>query len=198
MLILIIIFILGTPSFSALSAPSPPKPTSDLTYPKLNTTVTSDYAAILASGEKIFIPSAEEIVPSAYPSQLPPSLAQYSARRAIRSPGIRCDTSATSALHPDAQLVAVRISGVGSSWCCQTTSGASACTRMGSYLTAEINICGPRDRCVMCGLVAMIAGEIVLGCRRAFQTGERTGGRFWYDQQIEIVVDHSYKGVRVN
>lgn len=195
MLILIIIFTLGTLPF-VLSAPSSPKPTSGHTYPKLNTTVISDYATVLASGEKIFIPSAEEIFPSAYPPQLSPSLAQYSARRAIRSPGIRCDTSPNSALYQDAQLIAVRISGVGSSWCCQTTPGASACTRMGLYLTAEINICGPRDKCIMCGLVAMVAGDIVGGCRRASQTGDRTGGRLWYDQQTEIVVDHSYKGVQ--
>lgn len=67
---------------------------------------------------------------------------------------------------------------------------------MGSYLTAEINICGPRDKCIMCGLVAMVAGEIIGGCKRASQMGERTGGRFWYDQQTEVVVDHSYKGFR--
>lgn len=190
MLILIIIFIL--PLF-AFGVPPAPGPGSGLTYSRLNTTVTSDYAAVLASGEKIFIPSAEEIIPLAHPSQLPPAPAQYSTRRAARSPGVRCDTSSTSALYLDAQLVAVRISGVGSSWCCQTTPGAWACTRMGTYLTAEINICGPRDRCVLCGLIGTVVGEIVKGCRQASRTGDRTGGRFWYDQQTEVVVDHSYK-----
>lgn len=192
MLIFTIIFLLSILP-SSLSAPHPSNSTPGLTYFNSSTPGSSTYAAVLASGEDIFIPSTEDIVPLKHPSTLPRSLARYTTGRTrARDLVTRCDTTPASAYYSDALAVIVRLSELGSSWCCQTSS-APSCTQMGSFMTAGVSMCGPQGNCVKCGIVAMAADEVVRACRRWSSAGERSGGRTWYDQRTDIAVNHVFK-----
>lgn len=186
-------FALGTPTL-----PTPPTPStslSGLTHSNWTIPESSTYAAVLASGENIFSPSAEDIVPPIYSSRLPPAAAHARYKTggvSARGLSTRCDTTSSSAFYSDALTVVIRLRDFGNSWCCQTNS-ASSCTRMGSYMTAEISMCGTRDKCVKCGILNMAADETAGACRQSSPSGDRTGGKSWYDQQTYIAVNHMFK-----
>lgn len=195
MLISIAILLLSILSFT-LGTPTPPTPPTAIPGPThYNWTIpeSSTYAAVLASGENIFSPGTEDIVLPIYSSRLPPARARYKTGGvSARGLSTRCDTTSSSAFYSDAVAVVIRLRDFGSSWCCQTNS-VSSCTRMGSYMTAEISMCGTRDKCVKCGVLNMAADETAGACRQSSLSGERTGGRSWYDQQTYISVNHMFK-----
>lgn len=149
------------------------------------------YADVLASGEEIFIPSTEDIVPVTSGRWL----RRHEANRNSPSQtfGVICETSFTSPYFIDSQEIVWYLFSLKGKNCCQTDPN-SACTVIARFMTAEVRICGKLNQCMKCEFSAAGVYGIIGECQRYESAVKRVAGRYLWPGGLMNSVNHSYKG----
>lgn len=149
------------------------------------------YEDVLASGEEIFIPSTEDIVPVTSGRWL----RRHEANSLSQTFGVVCETSLTSPHFADSQEIVSYLFRLGGKYCCHTDTNF-ACTIIARFMTAEVQICGKLGQCMRCEFSGVGVDSISRGCQRYESGVKRTGGRYLWLGGLVNTVNHSYKGAK--
>lgn len=155
--------------------------------------VVIDYAEALASGKNIFVPiTRNSSIPANYSLPLASLERLRKDQVSAKLDGLICETSSGSPYYIHTLPVVLFLFDLKNQLCCQTKAGNS-CTRVGYYETSEVHVCGPQNKCIVCGFVGLAAELVNQGCRKQYTQEEKAGGRYGWDTdvQLQIYVSHT-------